>query len=157
MLANDERNACVGCGPANLHGLRLAFRRTGTHVEADFTASAAHEGWPGRLHSAFLYLALTETANWTLYGNLDRVGLPVETGALGLKRWVATGEPLTVRGRLVEHSATTARVETDAVDRDGQVVATLARAYALPGRAEFLKRMGYDAVPAGLEDAIPPE
>ncbi len=63
------------------------------------TASAQHQGWPGRLHSGILYLAMLETANWTLYGLRGRVGLPVRTSALDAKRWVATGETLILMGR----------------------------------------------------------
>ena len=58
------------------------------------------EGWPARLHSGVLYLAMLDAANWTVYGLHDRVGLPVETSALTLLRWVPTGTPAPVgRGR----------------------------------------------------------
>ena len=154
-LENDPRNACVGCGPEHPTGLRLAFRRKGDAVSTTLAATARHEGWPGRLHSGILYLAMLETANWTLYGLRGRVGLPVRTGALEAKRWVATGETLTLTGRLTPLGEASARARVEATDAQGAPVAALEREFDLPDRATFLKRMGYDTLPPGLEDLIP--
>lgn len=154
-LENDPRNPCVGCGPEHPTGLRLAFRREGDLVLATLDASDRYQGWPGRLHSGILYLAMLETANWTLFGLRGRVGLPLRTSALDAKRWVATGESLTLRGRLAASSAATATARVEATDGEGRLVALLERDYDLPDRATFLKRMGYTAVPAGLEEALP--
>lgn len=98
---------------------------------------------------------MLETANWTLYGLLGRVGLPVRTSALDTKRWVATGETLTLTGRLVPSEATAARARIEATDAQGGLVAVLERDYDLPNRASFLERMGYKTVPLGLEDVMP--
>lgn len=151
-LENDPRNPCVGCGPENPVGLRLAFRRLGDRVETRLAATEVHQGWPGRLHSGILYLAMLETANWTLYGLTGRVGLPTRTSALGAQRWVRVGETLTLAGRRDADGV----VRVEATDADGRPVATLERAYDLVDRATFLRRMGYDEVPAGLEEALPP-
>lgn len=150
-LENDPQNPCVGCGPEHPTGLRLAFQRRGDAVETTLEATERHQGWPGRLHSGILYLAMLETANWTVYGATGRVGLPTRTSALGLQRWVRVGETLTLTGR--KDSANVVRVE--ATDAEGRPVATLERAYDLVDRATFLERMGYDEVPAGLEEALP--
>lgn len=150
-LENDPQNPCVGCGPEHPAGLRLAFERRGEVVGTTLRAEDRHQGWPGRLHSGILYLAMLETANWTVYGTTGRVGLPTRTSALGLQRWVRTGETLTLTGR--RDAANVVRVE--AADGAGALVATLERAYDLVDRATFLKRMGYDEVPAGLEEALP--
>ncbi|HWG90937.1 MAG TPA: hypothetical protein VNZ52_08845 [Candidatus Thermoplasmatota archaeon] len=154
-LENDPRNACVGCGPEHPTGLRLAFRREGDTVATTLEATGRHEGWPGRLHSGILYLAMLETANWTLYGLRERVGLPVRTSALEAKRWVATGETLTLTGRLTPLGDGGARAQVEATDGTGNQVAVLEREYALPDRATFLRRMGYDALPPGLEGLLP--
>ena len=151
FLENDARNPCVGCGPGNPVGLRLQFRRRGDAVHARLAATELHQGWPGRLHSGILYLAMLETANWTLYGLAGRVGLPTRTSALGLQRWVRVGETLTLTGRRDAENV----VRVEATDAEGRPVATLERAYDLVDRATFLRRMGYDEVPAGLEEALP--
>jgi hypothetical protein len=98
---------------------------------------------------------MLETANWTLYGLRGRVGLPVRTSALDARRWVATGETLSLIGRLTPSKETAARARVKANDEQGSLVAVLERDYDLPGRATFLKRMGYGTVPPGLEDALP--
>lgn len=154
-LENDPANPCVGCGPEHPHGLRLAFARDGDAVTTTLAATPDRQGWPGRLHSGLLYLAMLETANWTLFGLRGRVGLPVRTSALDAARWVAVGETLTLRGRLAADAPGAATVRVDATDAKGARVAGLERAYDLPDRATFLARMGYDRVPAGLEDALP--
>jgi hypothetical protein len=151
-LDNHPANPCVGCGPAHPWGLRLRFAREGQRVISALATTDAMQGWPGRLHSALLYLALLETANWAYYGLTDRVGVPVRTTALEAKRWVPVGEALTLAGTL----ATPTRVRAEALDRKGSVVAALERDYEVLDRAAFLKRMGYEAMPAVFEDAFPP-
>lgn len=155
VLENDPRNPCIGCGPEHPTGLRLAFRREGDAVVTTLVASPRYQGWPDRLHSGILYLAMLEAANWTMYGLRGRVGLPVRTSALEARRWVSTGERLTLRGWLTRSEASAARTRIEAWDEKGAVVATLERDYDLPDRATFLRRMGYTAVPAGLEDEMP--
>lgn len=155
-LENDPANPCVGCGPLHPHGLRLAFAQEGDAVRTSLDATADRQGWPGRLHSGLLYLAMLETANWTLFGLRGRVGLPTRTGALEAARWVAVGERLTLRGRLARDTPDAALVRVEATDEQGRHVASLERAYDLPDRKTFLARMGYAEVPPGLEEALPP-
>jgi len=154
-LENDPRNPCIGCGPEHPTGLRLAFRREGDIVTTSFAASGRFQGWPERLHSGILYLAMLETANWTVYGLRGRVGVPVRTGPLDAKRWIATGETLVLRGRLTSSDVASAQAKIEAGDEQGAVVAMLERDYELLGRDAFLKRMGYEAVPSALADALP--
>lgn len=154
-LENDPANPCIGCGPSHPHGLRLAFRRA---AEGGATTRLAdlerYNGWPGRLHSGILYLAMLETANWTVYAALGRVGLPVRTGALAASRWVATSETLTLAGKPTSRSADAITVAVEATDERGARVATLERAYDLPDREAFRQRMGYDVLPPELEGLL---
>jgi len=83
------------------------------------------------------------------------VGVPVRTGPLDAKRWIATGETLVLRGRLTSSDVTSAQAKIEAGDEQGTVVAMLERDYELLGRDAFLKRMGYEAVPPALADALP--
>lgn len=154
-LPNDPRNRCVGCGPANPVGLRLTFHRTGDVVSTRWVASPRFQGWPGRLHSGILYLAMLETANWTIFALRDRLGLPIRTGALQTQRWVATGEKLSLSGRQAPTRKAPHRVRVEAHDEDDRLVAALDREYALLDRQSFLKRMGYDSLPPVLEDLLP--
>ena len=118
-------------------------------------ASGRFQGWPERLHSAILYLAMLETANWTVYGLRGRVGVPVRTSALDAKRWIATGESITLRGKLTSSEDSSAHAKIEASDERANLVAVLERDYELLGREAFLKRMGYETVPPALADALP--
>ena len=152
LLDNDPANACFGCGPENPLGLRLAFERHGGLVRSRLAVTDAMQGWPRRLHSGLLYLAMIEVANWTVYGNLGRIGLPVRTSALDAKRWVAVGETVALTGAW-DAATKTARIE--AHDEKGALVAKLEREYVLPTRAEFRARMGEDALPEAFADLVP--
>ena len=149
-LENDPLNPCIGCGPENARGLKLAFHREGDVVVSTLDADASMQGWPRRLHSGVLYMALLETANWTVYGLKGRVGLPVRTSALSLTRWVATGERLRLVGALRD-----ATVVAEAHDGAGKVVASLERTYDFPDKKGFAARMGYDEMPPELEGLFP--
>ncbi|MHB8585351.1 MAG: hypothetical protein ACYDDF_05890 [Thermoplasmatota archaeon] len=150
---NDATNGCVGCGPANAAGLQLSFTPTTDGARAAFTASSRWEGFPGRLHSAILYLGLIEAMNWALYARTGRMGLPIRTGALATTRTIPTGTELLFEGRLVhmDEGARLATMESVASDIGGESVGRLERGYALVDEATFLARLGYKEVPPGYE------
>ena len=154
-LENDGKNPCFGCGPSNPRGLRLSFRRIGDHVETSLLTDVTMEGWPGRLHSGILYTAMLETANWTVYGIMGRIGVPVRTSALGLQRWVPTGTRLRIAGSAMRKDRDILTVAVEAVSSDGPPVATPDRDFVLPDRREFLERMGYEQVPEVFAGLIP--
>jgi len=152
-LENDSRNPCIGCGPNNPRGLRLEFRGDGKRIATDLIADETLQGWPERLHSGVLYLAMLEVANWTVYGLHDRVGLPVQTSALTLLRWVPTGTRLRLVG--VEHSRSAdPTIQVEAHDEKGPV-ARLDRSYVLTNRPEFEHRLGYKTLPKVLHELVP--
>src|SRR5439155_4051175 len=106
-------------------GLRLSFRRIGDRVETNLLTDVTMEGWPGRLHSRILYTAMLETANWTVYGIMGRIGVPVRTSALGLQRWVPTGTRLRIAGSAMGKDRNSLTVAFDALSSDAPPVATL--------------------------------
>lgn len=130
-LENDAMNPCFGCGPANPAGMRMRFAREGEAVRSSFVAEERFQGFPGTLHTAFLYLALVEAANWTVWGLLGRAGVPKVTGPLETFARVPTGTTVATVGRQV--ASDTFRAEALV---DGKVVAAIQRTYALPDRAE---------------------
>jgi len=153
LLENDAANPCIGCGPANPIGLRLAFEGTPEGARASFVAEARWQGFPGRMHSAVLYLALVETLNWSLFARTGRMGLPARTGALEMARRVDVGATVALEGRVlrVDEDARAASAEARAATPAGEPIGRLEREYALVDEATFLVRMGYDALPAGYE------
>lgn len=130
-LENDATNPCFGCGPANPAGMHMRFAREGDAVRSSFVAEERFQGFPGTLHTAFLYLALVETANWTVWGLLGRAGVPKETGALQALARVPTGVAVATLGRRIGET----KVRAEAMV-DGRVVASIERTYTLPDRAE---------------------
>lgn len=158
-LENDPRNACVGCGPANPRGLRLRFERAddGSGAVAAFVPEAWMEGWPGTTHTAFLYMALVETMNWTAYALRGRVGLPSRTGALETRRRVATGDALALAGRARLDAPDALHAEAEARDPTGALVARLERDYTFPDAAEFARRLGLDALPPHVAELLETE
>jgi hypothetical protein len=153
LLENDPGNPCIGCGPNNPRGLRLQFRRDGKRVVSELAAHETLEGWPGRLHSGVLYLAMLDVANWTVYGLHNRVGLPLRTSALNLLRWVPTGSLVRFVG--VEDPQTSdLTIRVEAHDGSGPV-AHLDRSYLLANRAEFERRLGYEKLPEVLHELVP--
>ena len=152
-LENDPRNPCIGCGPNNPRGLRLEFRGDGKRIATDLIADETLEGWPERLHSGVLYLAMLDAANWTVYGLHDRVGLPVQTSALTLQRWVPTGTRLRLVG--VEHSRTAdLTIQVEAHDEKAPW-----RAWTVPTSSRIepssKQRLGYKTLPEVLHWVVP--
>ncbi|HUR67635.1 MAG TPA: hotdog fold domain-containing protein [Candidatus Thermoplasmatota archaeon] len=152
MLDNDPANLCIGCGPENPIGLRLQFEATPEGARTRLVVRPEHQGAPERLHSGLLYLAMLETANWSVFARLGRIGLPTMTGAIETLRWVPVGETLTIAGRW---DAQSRAVSVEAAEAKGAPVARLRREFALPGRAEFMQRMGYATLPRALEGLLP--
>lgn len=154
-LENDARNPCVGCGPENPVGLRLRFVREGAEVSTTLVAGPTLQGWPSRLHSGILYLALLETANWTVFALRGRVGLPTRTSALEATRLVVTGERLRLTGRGAASGGEALQVIVEAHDEHGALVARIEREFQMLDRTEMIRRLGYEGVPPELEELLP--
>jgi len=125
---------CFACGPDHPHGLKLRFRVNGTgSVVADWTPSKTWEGFRGIIHGGIVSTVLDEAMSKAVAAT----GRPALTCHLEvrLKRHVAPGEPLIVRGWVVGRQRR--RIQAEAEIRDCQNVE---RAH---GRAVFL------AVPGG--------
>lgn len=152
-MANVDSNPCIGCGPANPMGMHLVFEATAEGASTRFVAEPRWQGFPGRMHSAVLYLALLETMNWALYARTGRMGLPQRTSALTMTRRVIVGDDVHVEGRVTKLGDITA-VEAHARTPAGEPIGSLDRDYRMVDEAEFLRVMGYDALPEGYEAAF---
>jgi acyl-coenzyme A thioesterase PaaI-like protein len=58
-------NACFGCGPANLQGLRLKSHVEGDAVVAVFQPEPHHQAFPGVLNGGIIGALLDCHSNWT--------------------------------------------------------------------------------------------
>jgi hypothetical protein len=129
------------------------FEKTAEGARSTFAVEERWQGFPGRLHSGILYLALVETMNWSLYARTGRMGLPSRTGALESRRPVKCGSAILLEGRIrsLDPTARTASLEAWAGFSNREIVARLEREYALVDETTFLEMMGYDVVPPGYE------
>lgn len=153
-LENVASNPCIGCGPANPIGLKLEFDATAEGARTRFTAEARWQGFPGRMHSAVLYLALIETMNWSLYARTSKMGLPQRTSALSMTKRVLVGDAVELEGRVLRFRDDAASVEAIARTPAGDIIGALDRDYRMVGEEEFLRVMGYDELPEGYEGAF---
>jgi hypothetical protein len=156
LLENSADNMCVGCGPSNPFGMRLAFEKTTDGASASFLAEERWCGFPGRVHSAVLYLGLIEAMNWALYARANRTGIPRQTGALNLRAPAPTGSVLRFDGKVLrlDADARTAEAAAEALDGNGALLATLERTYALVDGPAFRAALRYDEVPAAYVDLV---
>lgn len=148
-LENDPRNPCIGCGPHNPLGLRLAFAREGDAVHGAFVPGEHHQGWPERVHSGVLYIALVETMNWAFWGLTGRTGVAKQTSALEVHGITRPGDAVRLRGRLLGPDEVEAVAEVR-----GKVVARMTRTYHRPDAEGARKLLGYERLPAVLEGAF---
>src|SRR5438067_3568971 len=139
-MENVSSNPCVGCGPSHPVGSRLAFEALPDGASTRFVAEPRWQGFPGRMHSAILYLALIETMNWALYAKTRRMGLPARTSALTMTRRVVVGDEVRVQGRVLDSGDIT-RVEAMARTPAGDVIGSLDRHYRMVDEAESLRVM----------------
>jgi len=58
-------NACFGCGPANLEGLRLRSFEKGDGLFAEWQPKKLHEAFPGVLNGGIIGALLDCHSNWT--------------------------------------------------------------------------------------------
>lgn len=153
-LENVASNPCVGCGPANPMGLKLEFEATPDGATTRFVAEPRWQGFPGRMHSAVLYMALIETMNWSLYAKTGRMGLPQRTSALNMTRRVVVGDVIEIEGRVLRADALGATVVAHARAPGGAPIGSLEREYRMVSEDEFTEAMGYDELPEGYEGAF---
>ncbi len=107
---------CFACGAGHPHGLKLKFRGNGNgSVIADWTPSTAWEGFQGIIHGGIVSTVLDEAMSKAVAAGAE----PALTCHLEvrLRRPVVPGEPMVVRGWVVEKRGRRIQVEADLRDR----------------------------------------
>lgn len=114
---------CFGCGQLNPGGLKLKFSIDGDSVSAEFTPSAAHEGYPGYLHGGITCAVLDEAMGWAAY-HLSS-GALAATARLQIKfrRPIFIGEPLTVKASITRKSSRHLWTQATMKRKDGKLAA----------------------------------
>lgn len=125
---------CFVCGEENVCGLKAKFLWDGREVHTTVTASPNHEGYNGIYHGGIVASLLDEVM----------VKAILATGVLSVtaemtvrfKKPVKIGETITYTGRIVESKGRLYTTESEAVDSEGEVVATATAKY-LEARSEL--------------------
>ena len=58
------KSVCVGCGPANEHGLQINSYRTEQGLEMRFTPSEEHQAFPGMVNGGIIGTLMDCHGNW---------------------------------------------------------------------------------------------
>ena len=126
-------NACFGCGPANLKGLRLRSFPSPAGDDsllAEWRAEPHHEAFEGILNGGIVGALLDCHSNWTAAWHLmNQNGLEIPPCTVTaefhvkLKQPTPTDGPLSLRARVVESSSRKAIVEAT-LEAGGEVTST---------------------------------
>lgn len=113
--APRPQSGCFVCGPDHLHGLKLRFRTDGPGcVMADWVPGKEWEGYEGVIHGGIIATVLDEAMSKAIAAAAE----PALTCRLEvrLRRHVAPGELIKVRGWVVEKRRRHLRVEAELRD-----------------------------------------
>lgn len=136
-MAFVDNSRCWLCGTVNPHGFQLRFRQEGSDTVTETTVPWYYQGFDGVVHGGMVAALLDEIMSHAVKATGD---IPV-TGTLEVKylRPCRTGEPVTLRGRVVEKKGR--RIETQgAVIQNGEVVAEGKGVFVIP--REGVKKNG---------------
>jgi acyl-coenzyme A thioesterase PaaI-like protein len=123
-------NACFGCGPANVDGLRIRSFPKGEEVVADWRPEPHHEAFPGVLNGGIIGTLLDCHSNWTAawalmrHAGQDHPPCTVTMDyAIKLRRPTPTKQNLHLRARVVDITDDRASIEAE-LSADGKIRAT---------------------------------
>lgn len=120
-LDREDTRKCFGCGSENPIGLKLCFQRDGDKVEAEFTPSELHQGWPGLVHGGILFTLLDEAMGYAfLPRGINGVTARAETA---FKRPARVGETLHIVASISKDSRRLVETAATITLGDGTVVA----------------------------------
>ncbi len=111
-------NACFGCGPANVDGVRVRSFVRGEEVVAEWTPQPKYEAFPGVLNGGIIGTLLDCHCNWTAAWHLmktagqDHPPCTVTADyAIKLLRPTPTHASVTLSARVVESTEDRALIE----------------------------------------------
>ncbi|RIL00853.1 MAG: hypothetical protein DCC71_18410 [Proteobacteria bacterium] len=125
IVFDDPGNHCFGCSPHNERGLRLAFTATGRGaVETRYVVEPHLCGRDGVAHGGIQATLMDEAMGHAAHAAADAgEDLDIATIELSVRyrRPTPTGEPLTIRARLVRSEGRDLWMEGEIRDAEGRV------------------------------------
>jgi acyl-coenzyme A thioesterase PaaI-like protein len=121
---------CFGCGVANEKGLRISsFATSDSETVAKWSAERHHEAFPGMLSGGIAGTLLDCHSNWAAAYHLMRKNgkdapdcTVTAEYSVKLLRPTPTGEPITLRARVIESTERKAIVEAE-LEAGGEICA----------------------------------
>jgi hypothetical protein len=158
-LENPPENACFGCGPANVRGLRLRFER---HLGDDgvpelrtfFRPGADETGWPGIFHTGVHFAVLYEVSYWTALELCGRLMVSTGPATYEHRRLPRVGRMHVGRARLGPSASEGQVVDATTHTEDGKPCGSL-RSFWRPVERAEIARAGL-ALPSYLLNEISP-
>jgi len=121
---NSEGGGCFGCSGANIRGLQLEFRASGTGVEAATTLDGSLAGFEGLVHGGIVATLLDEAMGWAIREEVGRYAV-TRTLDVRFRRPVAVGRPLRVVASVENvDAAGQLHVESRVLDARGRLLAS---------------------------------
>lgn len=124
MVFDDPANSCFGCSPHNARGLGLSFtNREDGGVETVYVAAADLCGMSGVVHGGVQATMMDEAMGFAAHAALESEELDIATIELSVRyhRPTPTGEPITLRARLVRSEGRDLWMEGEIRDASGRV------------------------------------
>jgi uncharacterized protein (TIGR00369 family) len=103
MVFDDPANACFGCSQTNARGLGLTFTSQASGVVTTYVAATDLCGMHGVVHGGVQAAMLDEAMGFAAHAALGGEDFDIATVELAVRyhRPTPTGEPITIRARLV--------------------------------------------------------
>ena len=135
-----EHQRCFGCGPHNVRGMRLKFRREGDSVVTEFTPELGLEGPPKVFHGGLQGMVADEVAGWALVGLLGRMGFTTSM-RVRYVRPLAIGQVVTARAKLKSRKGQFATL-TVRLEQGGKLGSAATVSYMLPDEDKAAAYLG---------------
>ncbi len=110
MKRQPNSRLCFVCGMENPIGLKVIFEEEDKRVWAKFTPREEHQGFPGILHGGLTGALLDEAMGRCLMVGGEERWMVSARLEVRYKKPIPIGEPLTVRGEVVQDRGR--RIET---------------------------------------------
>lgn len=112
---------CFGCGRDNPIGLKLVFQPKGERVEAEFTTSELHQGWPGIVHGGIIFSLLDEAMGYA--SHFQGANCLTAKSEVRFKHYASVGEPLLISATMTKKTRRLIKTEAKVTLGDGTIVA----------------------------------
>lgn len=126
---------CFACGPFNEDGLKLRFERDGAEgARASVVLDPKFQGYAGIAHGGIVMMLLDEA----MAHASGMIGEKAMTASVNVRfrKPVPTGEPLTLKGKVLWQRRRVLSIEGLVLDGSGELLASAEGSFVTQGRIE---------------------